>query len=221
MNKNSILIVEDEIKLNQFLCEYMEIYFDVVYSAFNGDDGLEIYKKNKPDVIFTDIQMSKLNGLEFAEKIRENDKDTIIVILSAFTEKEKLFKAIELQLLTYLVKPIKSDELKQTILNIKKQLKSRDIINLSETTEYHLSTSTLVKGNKEIELTLYEKKFLNLLFQRKGICVSYEDISMYVYDLDDFSKDSITSLVKRLRKKLDKNIILNCFNEGYKLQIIS
>ena len=147
--------------------------------------------------------------------------DTIIVVLSAHTYKEKLFKAIELQLLTYLVKPIKKDELNQTILNIQNQLHSRKVIHLSEVIEYDLSSNTLFKNNQEVELTLHEKRFLHLLLQRKNICVSYDDISIYVYDLEDFSKDSISSLVKRLRKKLDKNIILNCFNEGYKIQKIS
>lgn len=217
MNKNNILIVEDDAATNQTLCEYMEVYFDNVYSAVDGLEGLKLYKEYKPSVIFTDIQMPHLDGLELTKIIRENDKDTIIVIISAYTEKTMLLKAIELQLLTYMIKPIKPYELKQTILNILNQLNNNKVVNITESTQYLLTTNQLFINDQEIELTLYEKRLLTLLLQKQGVCVSYEDISVYVYDLIEFSKDSISSLVKRLRKKIGKDIIVNCFNEGYKI----
>lgn len=217
MNKGSILIVEDEKQLNQFLCEYMDNYFETIYSASDGNEALELYEKYKPDVIFTDIQIPYIDGLELAKKIRKYDTKTIIVILSAYSDKEKLFKAIELHLLTYLVKPIKSSDLKQLVLDIKNKISDQNIIQIDELTSYSFSTGQLLVNNTEIELTIYEKKFLDLLLKKRGICVSYEDISYHVYDLLNFSKDSISSLVKRLRKKIGNKIIVNCFNEGYKI----
>lgn len=217
MNSNSILIVEDEKKLNQFLSEYMGIYFDSIYSAFDGEEGFKLYKKHKPDVIFTDINMPKIDGLELAKKIREYDSNTIIVIISAHTDKEKLFKAIELQLLTYIVKPIKREELKQTILSIQSRLETQYMVTLDEDIQYDLSANQLLVKNQKVELTVAEKRFLNLLLQKQGNCVSYQDISLFVYDIQEFSKDAISSLVKRVRKKVGNNVIINCFNEGYKI----
>lgn len=217
MNSNSILIVEDEKKLNQFLSEYMGIYFDSIYSAFDGEEGWKLYKKHKPDVIFTDINMPKIDGLELAKKIREYDSNTIIVIISAHTDKEKLFKAIELQLLTYIVKPIKREELKQTILSIQSRLETQYMVTLDEDIQYDLSANQLLVKNQKVELTVAEKRFLNLLLQKQGNCVSYQDISLFVYDIQEFSKDAISSLVKRVRKKVGNNVIINCFNEGYKI----
>lgn len=217
MKKHSILIVEDEKDLNSFLCEYMDIYFEKVYTAYDGEKALELYNNHKPDVIFTDINLPKLNGLDLAKQIRKEDKDTTIVILSAYTDQDKLFKAIELHLFKYLVKPIKSSDLEQTILNIRQHLADESIIKLSESTHFNLITNQLIKQNKEVKLTLQEKKFLSLLLHNKGVCVSYYEISTNLDEFNEFSKDSISSLVKRLRRKLDSNVITNCFNEGYKI----
>lgn len=220
MNNNSILIIEDDETLNQFLYEYMEVHFDVVYTAFDASKAFLLYKEYRPSAIISDINIPKQDGLELIKKIRERDNETIIVILSAYTEKEKLFKAIELNLLTYLTKPVKSDELSQTVTKIKKLLNNTSSVNISESVKYNLSSCKLTVNNKEVDLTLYEKKFLSLLLQNKGKCVSYEDISKEVYDLNSSTKDSIGSLVKRLRKKVGTQVIINCFNEGYKIDKI-
>ena len=219
MKTNTILVVEDELDLNAFLCEYMDLYFNKVYSATNGQQALELYNTHKPDVIFTDVNLPKLNGLDLAEIIRKEDKRTIIVVLSAFTDKEKLFKAIQLHLLSYLVKPIESHELEQAVLNIKKQLASKEIVRLDTTSQFNLTTNQLFINNEEIKLTLHEKKFINLLLQNRGTCVSYNEISIHLEDINTFTKDAISSLVKRLRKKLQSNLVVNCFNEGYKIEL--
>lgn len=218
MNRNSILIVEDDKALNQHLVEYMENYFENIYTAFDGESAYESYLKHEPAVIISDIHLPKSDGLEFITKIRENDDDTKVIILSAHTDKEKLFKAIELNLITYLVKPIKSDELQKAILNAKKQLEKKYIIQISEKYFFDTQTNQLYLNKEEVSLTLQEKKFLSLLLQRKNNSVSYEDISLHVYEFNEFSQNAITSLVKRLRKKLDDEIIKTSFKIGYKIE---
>jgi two-component system response regulator VanR len=74
---------------------------------------LQLYEKYKPDIIITDIQMPKLNGLEFVKRIRQKDKKTQIIIITAFCDKDYLLKAIELGLVKYLVKPVKKKSLKR------------------------------------------------------------------------------------------------------------
>lgn len=219
MQTNSILIIEDEQSLNNYLKEYMEIYFANVYCAFNGEEGFELYNKYKPDVIITDIHMPKLDGLSLIAKIRENDKDTKIIVLSAFTDKEKLFKAIELQLVTYLVKPIRGNEIKNIILNIKKQIETKNSIRLTPQYSFDIKSLQLFNNQKEVTLTLYEKRFLNLLLQKPNNCISHNDILLFVYDLKETSQNALTSMVKRLRKKIDDDIIVTCFKEGYKINI--
>lgn len=217
-SNHSILLVEDEKDLNRLLSEFLKNYFSNVYSAFDGEEGLEIYNDKRPNAIITDISMPKLDGLTMIEMIRQNDDETKIVVLSAHTDKEKLFKAIGLNLVTYMVKPVATNELEQTILNIKNRITAKNIVNF-DNYSYDLKNNILCDASKnEIPLTKKEHKFLTLLLSKNDVCVPYYDLHYHVYDMQEFSMSSLTSLVKRLRKKLDnKDIIQSCFGEGYKI----
>lgn len=218
MFDGSILLVEDEKDLNRLLSEFLKNHFRNVYSAFDGVEGLSVYNEKKPDAIITDINMPKLDGLSMIEMIRQNDDDTKIVVISAHTDKEKLFKAIGLHLVTYMVKPVATIELEQTILNIKNIISRKNIVYF-DNYSYDLKNNILLdEARNEISLTKKEHKFLTLLLSKNDVCVPYYDLHYHVYDIQEFSMSSITSLVKRLRKKLDnKEIIQSCFGEGYKI----
>lgn len=122
LKNRSVLIIEDEPLLNTLLQEYMEFYFETIYTAFDGENGWNLYNKHKPDLIITDIYMPKLNGLTLIENIRETDQSTQIVILSAHDEEGKKQAAKKLNLVEYLVKPVKGEELIQVMNRIKIKL---------------------------------------------------------------------------------------------------
>lgn len=217
MKKGSILIIEDEVQLNNFLVEFMKSYFENVYSALDGEEGFSLYHEKKPDVIITDIDMPKLDGLALCEQIRDADDSTKIIILSAHPKTENLFKAIKLNLVTFLVKPVTYLELKETIDNIQSSLIEKDIFQINNNLYFNTSEKKLFHENKEMSLTKREKEFLSLLIEKIGICVSNDELS---YSLDTkkvLSNDAVASLVKRLRKKLPSDIVKSCFGEGYKL----
>ena len=219
MINSSILIVEDDVKLNNFLAEYMQTHFELVYSAFDGQEAFDIFNKYTPSVIITDINMPKLNGLELIKKIRKIDKMVQVIILSAHTDKNKLLDAIPLNLVKYLVKPIKSDDLREVISNIKNDLKDNKSIVISKYYKFNISTNQLFYKQDEIKLTKQEKAFISLLLQTPNNCVSYTSISQHVYDLEEFSQNSLFSMIKRVRKKLHEDFITTCHKEGYKISI--
>lgn len=106
-----ILYIDDDDLIREDAVEYLSFHCDNVYEANDGEDGLEKYKKIKPDVIITDIKMPKLNGIDMIKKIRETDKTTKIIVATAFLETTYLVEAIELGLVKYLVKPIMENNL--------------------------------------------------------------------------------------------------------------
>jgi DNA-binding response OmpR family regulator len=217
MKKGSILIIEDEVQLNNFLVEFMKSYFENVYSALDGEEGFILYDEKKPDVIITDIDMPKLDGLKLCEQIRNTDGSSKIIILSAHPKTENLFKAIKLNLVTFLVKPVTYLELKETIDNIQSSLIEKDIFKINSRVHFNTYEKKLFDENREISLTKREKDFLSILIKKIGICVSNDELS---YGLDAekvLSNDALASLIKRLRKKLPDDIIKSCFGEGYKL----
>ncbi len=78
----------------------------MLYTAIDGQEGLELYKKFEPEIVITDIEMPKLNGLEMAKKIRKHSLSTQIIIITAYKKPEYLLDAVNLQLVQYLIKPI-------------------------------------------------------------------------------------------------------------------
>lgn len=74
--------------------------------------------------------------------------------------------------------------------------------------------------NKIVDLTNKEKLFLDLLLSKKNKVFTYDDIFEYVWNFEDeINLNGLKNLVKRLRKKVPENLILNVFNEGYKINI--
>ena len=79
----SILCVEDENGIREAVVNTLKYYFKDVYEASDGNEGFELYEYYKPKIVLTDIQMKNSNGVELVRKIRENDLDTMIIMLTA------------------------------------------------------------------------------------------------------------------------------------------
>lgn len=218
----SILIAEDEKKLLNSMVEYLELFFEHVYTAEDGLTAYEIYKKQKPDIIIADIHMPHLDGLSMIEKIRKKDLRTKIIITTAHSEKEKLIQAIELHLVKYLVKPVQSDRLKEILLSLVDELRQkRDRVYLKEAFYWDKTKKRLFHDEDEIELKPKERKVLEFLCSRTNQSISSIDIYNYLYEDQperDFSSNAITSLMKRIRQKLPKETIKSSYGVGYILQ---
>ena len=215
----TVLIAEDEEQLLHSMTEYLEIFFEHVYTAKDGISALSVYESKKPDIILADINMPHLDGLSMIEKIREKDQDTKIIITTAHSEKDKLFKAIELHLVKYLVKPIKSDEMKDLLLGIVAELRENsNTFSLKDGFIWDRSKKTLFDKKKEVELKEKEKKVMDYLCSKANQTVSAIDIYNHIYEDQperDFSSNSITSLIKRLRPKLPEDTIASIYGVGY------
>ncbi|MEA3433326.1 MAG: response regulator, partial [Campylobacterota bacterium] len=215
----SILIAEDEKQLLNSMVEYLELFFENVYTAEDGLTAYNIYKKQKPDIIITDIHMPHLDGLSMVEKIRKADLQTKIIITTAHSDRDKLMQAIELHLVKYLIKPVQSDELKELLLSLVEELRQKkNRIYLKESFYWDKSKKRLFHDENEVILKPKEQKVLELLCSRTNQSISAIDIYNYLYEDQperDFSSDAITSLMKRIRQKLPKETIKSSYGIGY------
>jgi DNA-binding response OmpR family regulator len=219
MDKKSILLIEDDLSLQEEIKEYLSIFFDTVICCADGQEGYELYLTCKPDAVFTDINLPRLNGLDLVYKIRKINNKIPILILSAYTNSEYLLKAIELNLVTYLIKPIATHKLHEAIEKVLSQIKNTNLVPLSNGYIWDTKKEKLYYEIEEIVLSSYEQIFIKSLYQNANRSVSHIELHYAINPLSDFSKDSLTSLVKRLRKKTSKDFIESCFMEGYKLHI--
>lgn len=106
MNTKKILIVEDENPASFPLRDKLNHEGYVVLQAKNGEEGLVIALKEKPDLLLVDILMPKMDGIEMIKELRKDDwgKNAKIIILTNMTGLEHVQKAIESEVFEYLIK---------------------------------------------------------------------------------------------------------------------
>ncbi|HRF57485.1 MAG TPA: response regulator, partial [Campylobacterales bacterium] len=118
-----LLYVEDESIIREQLGQLLGRIVKEVISASDGEEGLKAFLEYAPEMIVTDINMPRLNGLDMAKEIRKYDKNIPIIITTAHSESEFLLEAIEVGVSDFLLKPVDIDNLVKVI-----ERKSHDII---------------------------------------------------------------------------------------------
>ncbi|MEO1954563.1 MAG: response regulator [Campylobacterales bacterium] len=116
--KLTAMVVEDEKVTNELLNSTFKNFFSDVKSVFNGEEALKAYKKNAPDVIFVDIIMSGMDGIELSRKIREINPAQIIIVISASNDIEKISESIEVGVNSFIQKPIDTKKIVELLSNI-------------------------------------------------------------------------------------------------------
>ena len=219
--KYTLLFVEDERMIRQVATSVLKPYFLEIYEAKDGEEALKLYSEHQPDIIITDIQMPKINGLEFCQTIRKTDKNTPIIITTAYTTTEYLLEAVKLNLINYLPKPIEEEELFEALNLCFEQIEREhpSVIKLNQMESFDMLNQTLVKKEKVIPLTEHQHKLLFILIKNQGRIVSYEEIEQYIWFDKVMSNDALRSLVRDVRKVVGKETIANISKYGYRIHL--
>lgn len=209
-----ILIVEDEDNLSKLLKDAMADFFFSVIVAKDGEEGFMKFKATKPDIIITDIMMPNCDGLEMTKKIKEVDELIPIIVLSAYSDKEKLLKAIDIGINKYFIKPFDPDEVIEHINKIAPSLNKRRKVKLKDSYTFDNNSRSLYKDNKLINLTKREKEFFYILLKHSNEVVDSQKIKDSLWD-EPVSDERLRTFIKRLRIKTSKDIIENASGQGY------
>ncbi len=215
-----VLYVEDDDVARENGIEYLENYFEHIYAASDAFEGLKLYREVHPEIIITDIQMPKLNGLEFIKQIRKENKETQIIVFSAYSDTTYLLQAIELQLVKYLIKPVQESAFKEALRQCIESIHHNDsnIINLLDNTCFDSYNQTLVRDGDVVALRTKELQMLSLLLKYKNRYVTYSEIENHVWRESAMSSDALKTLMKNLKAKLPANLISNLSGTGYKIE---
>jgi len=215
------LIVDDDLESLISMSQYLNIVFKTVYKAQNAQEALDVLQHSRPDIVFTDIQMPDIDGFSLIEQIRENDLKTPIVIISAYDDKEYLLKAIKLDIIDYIIKPLTSTKLKNTMhLAIKKLYSLDPEVVLGKNLILNKSRFNLFRDGKVVHLTLNEAKLLKVLSNNTNRTLDSTFLfdSLWSESNKEYSAKSIRILISKLRKKLlPSDLIKNIYGGKYML----
>lgn len=116
--KLTAMVVEDEAVANELLSSTFKNFFSDVTSAFNGKQALEMYDRLQPDIIFVDIVMPEMDGIELSRKIREMNPNQIIIVISASNDIQKISESIEIGVNSFIQKPIDTKKIIELLSNV-------------------------------------------------------------------------------------------------------
>lgn len=217
----TLLLVEDDLELLNKLNIILSIFFRKVITAIDGKDALEIFKKENIDMIISDYSMPNMNGYELFKAIRKIDKNIPLVIISNYSDSEKLLKSIPLSLASYLIKPVDYTTLTTTLLEMVERLEEGFISTyvISDDLIYDKVKKELQDNNIPVTLSKSEIVTLELLLQNKNKILPTHEIELNLDPIENKSNQAIKSLIYRLRKKVGKDKILNIPGFGYILKL--
>jgi len=202
--------------------EYFEKYFREVKLLDDNREVFKFYNKNSFSTIFLDCDSKKSSAIDICKKIREDDRDTVIVLLADFLDRNRLEEAIPLHLSGCIQRPFKKKRIESVLFDVEHDLEllSTDITKLKN--GYHFSYTHQILYDSfhcEVKLTKNELKLLNVLIRAKDEFVDAVSIEHDIWaDSDNYDcTNRLKNLLYNLRKKLPNSCILNSYDLGYKL----
>lgn len=215
-----ILVVDDDSAVLEDIKSTIEIFCNNVYTATNGKEALDIIDKCSIDMVLTDYVMPHMNGYEFCQTVRQTNKDIPIVIISNYSDNEKLLKSIPLNLTQYLIKPIDYTSLTEVLTKMVEKLQESGLVceQITKELKYNHISKLLRDKDEILSLTKNETILLELFLKNKNSLVDQTLISYNIND-EGLSQQAIKNLIHRLRVKIGKELIVNIKDMGYMLVV--
>jgi len=219
-----VLLVEDEPALAMIIKDALEQREFIVESVADGKEGLEKFHKTKPDIVVADIMMPRLDGFSMTQLIRQSDKTTPILFLSAKSKTEDVVLGFETGGNDYLKKPFGMEELivriKALLNRVQPEIPQNNIYKIGSYT-FDPLMQKLSHPQREEMLSHREAAILERLCSNKNNIVENKAVLLELWGDDTFfNTRSLHVFMVKLRKKLalDKKIqIINIRGVGYKM----
>lgn len=230
----NLMIVDDEERIRRLLKMYLERENYVITEADNGEAALELALENDYDLILLDLMMPKMDGIEFAEKLREH-KETPIMMLTAKGEEINRIQGFEVGADDYIVKPFSPREvvlrvsavLKRTHVEKEKEKENPNLI-VTPNIEIDNQSHRVLAEGKPVNLTPKEYDLLLYLIQSPDQIFGREQLLREVWKYEFFGDlRTVDTHIKRLREKLSKQseeaakMIVTVWGLGYKFNSYS
>jgi len=215
------LYVEDDNEVRQQTAKILKLFFHQVIDCGDGREGINKFKAGKIDIVFTDINMPGMSGLEMLERIKQIDPSVKTVIFSAYDESKFFTKAISIGVDGYILKPFTTEDLLSVLEKITQSIETKPakFIYLSGDFVWDKQSSSLSRAGEIIKLTKNETSLLQLLLSSSGRIASGLEIENELFeDCDEYNDKRVRNIISRFHRKIGYKLIENIYSQGYRIK---
>ncbi|HLN52769.1 MAG TPA: response regulator transcription factor [Lentimicrobium sp.] len=221
----TILLVDDEPDVLEFLSYNLTREGYKVHKAKNGKDGIEAFRKFHPQLVILDVMMPGMDGIDTCREIRNlpTGKDVIIIFLTARGEDFSQLAGFDAGADDYITKPIKPKILSSRINAILRRLNHTGSTSHSTTNELRIDKEkyTVLRQGEQISLPRKEFELLALLVSKPNKVFTREEIYAKVWGNEVIvGERTIDVHVRRIREKIGLENIKTIKGVGYKYEVL-
>ncbi len=200
-----VLIIEDDATMLRGLKDNFQAHGYIVQTAQDGQAGLDQALSNPPDLIVLDIMLPRVNGYEVCRRIREQELDMPILMLTAKGQEEDIIRGLELGADDYVTKPFSIRELLARAKAFLRRRESKPIdVHHFGDCELDMASHRLLRGGGEVPLTSKEFRLLEYFVHRPGRALTRNDILNSVWGRSVIvTSRSVDRCVTTLRAKIE------------------
>ena len=216
-----LLVVEDEKRLNEMIAKSLRKAGYEVDACYDGDSADAYMASEGYDLIVLDLNLPGMDGMTLLRSLRERDRDTAVLILSARSEVTDKVAGLDAGANYYLSKPFHLDELEACVRSLtRRSFTQEDVLLTCGALSFNTRSRETLADGQDVTLTRKEAGILEYLLLHRGRPGSQEELIEHVWDgsVDNFSNSirvHISSLRKKLRDGLGYDPIRNRIGEGY------
>ena len=225
--KIKILLAEDDPNLGSLLRTFLRSKGFEVSLAQNGKTAFERFNRDNFDFCLFDVMMPEMDGFELTKRIRETDKKTPILFLTAKSLKDDVLKGFDLGADDYLTKPFEMDELLARITAILRRLgiteSAEELSYVMGSINYEPEFRILHLKEEQKKLTTKENQLLKLLVKNRNEVLDRQATLRAIWGEDNYfngrSMDVYIAKLRKLLREEDRIEIINIHGKGFKLII--
>ncbi|RIK62217.1 MAG: DNA-binding response regulator [Planctomycetota bacterium] len=221
----TILVVEDDPSIQRGLELNLQVEGYSVFTAADGETGLQKAIEHKPDVILLDVMLPKLSGFDLCRQLRKQGMTMPIIMLTAKTQEIDKIMGLELGADDYVTKPFSIAEVVARVnahVRRSKRFETTEANYVFGPYTLDVKGQVLRKDGNQIELSQKEFQMLKLFLENEGKVLSRQEILTKVWGFDYFGTDrTVDNFINKLRQKVEDDInkpehILTMRGSGYK-----
>jgi two-component system alkaline phosphatase synthesis response regulator PhoP len=220
-----ILIVDDEPTIQNLVSSYLTSEGYAVHCAADGEQGLALFRRHRPELVILDVMLPKMDGLEVLQHIRR-ESECYVLMLTAKSEEMDRVIGLTVGADDYLTKPFSPRELVARVKAILRRGRNPqvtdDLLLVFETLRIDSRRHEVWRDDELVEMTALEFNLLKTLATYAGMVMSREQLISHVWGYDFYGDDRIVDVhIGHIRQKLEPDLanpryILTVRGVGYK-----